>query len=85
MIRNSAISTANVDCPLNRLSWLKIRENIDLYGLYTKEEQGTYIPACAIITAIPNARIKLVFPTAFVPNSNIPLVVDVPTSISFGT
>jgi hypothetical protein len=49
-----------------------ILENMYSYGLYTKEEHGTNNPACAIMTEIPIARIKLVFPTALVPYNNIP-------------
>ena len=72
MTRNSDISTAKVDNPLNRLSLLNIREYIERYGLYLNELQGTYMPLCAIIITIPNARIKDVFPTAFVPYNKIP-------------
>ena len=42
------------------------------YGLKIKDEQGTYNPACAIMTAIPSERIRLVLPTAFVPYNKIP-------------
>ena len=67
IVLNSDISTANVDNPLNILSFPNILVKIYLYGLYSNDEAGTYNPACAIIVAIPNALMKLVLPTALVP------------------
>ena len=49
-----------------------------------KFEHGTYIPHCAMVTQIPIARIKLVFPTAFVPYNKIPNG-SFPNETSFGT
>ena len=45
MVLSSDISTANVLNPLNKLSFPRIRVNIDLYGLYTNLVQGTNNPA----------------------------------------
>ena len=86
IIRNSDISTANVDNPLNILSFPRMRENIAVYGLYRNCEQGTNKPDCAIITDIPSARMKLVLPTAFVPyNKNPFMSSSIPTETSFAT
>ena len=45
IIRNSDISTMNVDIPLNKLSLPKILVKMLLYGIYSNDEHGTYKPA----------------------------------------
>ncbi len=86
---NSLISTANVDNPLNILSFDKIRVNIRVNGLYIYSLHGTKNPHCAIITHIPNAFIREDLPTALVPNNRIPFLLSLslspPSDISCAT
>ena len=69
-VETSLISTVNVLNPLKILSLPKILVKMAVYGLYSKLEQGTNIPACAIIREIPTDLFILLLPTPFVPKIN---------------
>ena len=85
IFRSSLTSTVKVDCPFKIESPEGIRVKMSRYGEKCISVQGTNMPACAMMTAMPQLFMKVLFPAELTPYNNMPSISFLPNVTSLAT